>query len=260
MQAVVKLIFAIVIPMSYSRKEHTVSSIRIASYNLWWHKAYHEVAELVDDQSPDIVCLQECYPHDLKKSVQGLKLAGSHKYAHHQNKSLIVPAWENAGMAIYYNPGRLKLVSLERFELPLPWQERNGGRIFQLAHFKILATGRVVVVANIHLSALWAPNRARRKQLQEIIQGITEQSDTLPIILAGDFNYPFVARRLHALMKAEGFTECGTHVSMPTHLSKVVKGKFDRIFISNDLEEQDYAILPFGLSDHAPITATLGFA
>ncbi|HTE57243.1 MAG TPA: endonuclease/exonuclease/phosphatase family protein [Verrucomicrobiae bacterium] len=252
--------------MSNSRKEPR-SRIRIASYNLWWHKAYHEVAEIVDGQQLDIICLQECYPSDLKKSVQGLRLAGSHAYVHRlplihrqSKKTATTSAWKNAGMAIYYNPRQLELISLERFALPLPWQERNGGRIFQVAHFKVLATGKLIVVANIHLSALLAPSRARRKQLQEILQGVTAQGDTLPVILAGDFNYPLVARSLHTLMEAEGFTECGAHVSMPTHMSRVIKGKFDRIFISEDVEEQGYAILPFGLSDHAPITATLGFA
>lgn len=240
-------------------------NVRIVSYNLWFHKAYPELLEMAQSQSPDVLCLQECYPTELEDNLSRLTLAGGHRYTHklpvkHRSpKNRVSPGvlGGNVGMAIYYHPQRLELERMEPLELFLPWQERKGGRIAQVAHFKMVATGKRFIVVNIHLSALLAPNSARRKQMLEIIAWVAEHGKETPIIFAGDFNYPVASRGLRALMEKEGFLECGTRASQPTHVSKLVKGKFDRIFISSNLKEREYAILPFGVSDHAPVSAAI---
>lgn len=56
--------------------------LRIASYNLWWHKAYGEVASLGADHSIDVICLQECHLTDLEEQIGKLDLAGSDRYVH----------------------------------------------------------------------------------------------------------------------------------------------------------------------------------
>jgi endonuclease/exonuclease/phosphatase family metal-dependent hydrolase len=240
-------------------------NIRIASYNLWWHKAYPELPEVAKDQKPTILCLQECYPKELKDKLGTLTLAGAHRYVHRATEHKQTTPQNltggaligNVGLALYYDPKQLKLDSLERLQLPLPWQERNGGRIAQVAHFTWIGSGEKCVVVNVHLSALLAPNRARRQQLQEILEWLAQQGGMAPTILAGDFNYPIAPSGLRKIMKQAGFVECGTSHTAPTHVSKLVKGKFDRIFISHNLKEHDYHVLPFGLSDHAPIAATV---
>lgn len=239
--------------------------IRVASYNLWHHKAYGELADIAQNHNPDVFCLQECHPDQLDDRLGALKLADAQRYVHRlplthrpstKNKTSSVFKG-NVGIALYYNPNRLHLDDMERFELPLPWQERSGGRIVQIALFTAKISGERFVVVNVHLSALLAPNRARRRQLQEVLDQITQQHKTTPVILAGDFNYPIADQKLRNQMAAHGLKECGTLDASPTHISKLVKGKFDRIFISNSLEEKGYTILQFGASDHAPITARI---
>ena len=238
-------------------------NLRVISYNLWWHKAYKEVDRLAADEGVDLICLQECYPSGLKQHVGKLRLAGAERYMHQlplvhrgkRNKVTGAALQGDVGMALYYNPKHLKLEDITSLPLTLPWQERNGGRIMQIAHFKVGSQSLLVV--NVHLSALLAPNRARRKQLQEILQQVEAYRVTTSTIVMGDFNYPIAPKGLRKLMEDEGFAECGAHKPAPTHISRLVKGKFDRIFISSDLREQDYAILPFGVSDHAPIVATI---
>lgn len=61
----------------------------------------------------------------------------------------------------------MNLLDIDSLPLPLPWQERNGGRVMQLARFETVTTKKEFVVANVHLSVLLAPNRARRKQLRK---------------------------------------------------------------------------------------------
>lgn len=238
--------------------------LRITSYNLWFHKAYREIAKVIKKRPPDVLCLQECYPDDLKRELEGMVLAGTDRYTHRLpiKHRKVAPVFAgtlggNVGMAIYYNPTKLVLENLETFILPLPWQERRGGRIIQLAKFRDIATKKTLFIANIHLSALLAPNRARRKQLREALDWVAVRSDAQPVVLAGDFNYPLAPGLLRTLMDRQGYAECGTHFSERTHISRLVKGKFDRIFISSKLVEKGYDILPFGLSDHAPVAATV---
>lgn len=243
-------------------------NIRIVSYNLWFNKAYPELLGIVQSQKPDVICLQECYPTELEDDLDSLTLAGGHRYVHRlpikhrQTKNRISPGvlGGDVGMAIYYNPRRLELERMEHLELPLPWQERKGGRIVQAARFKVVATEKRFVVVNVHLSALLVPNGVRRRQILEVLEWIVKHEKGNPVIFAGDFNYPVAPRGLRALMEKEGFVECGTHTPKPTHVSKLVKGKFDRIFISSDLTEREYTILPFGISDHAPVSAAIDFA
>jgi len=244
-----------------------VMNVHLVSYNLWFHKAYKEVSRLAEDQATDLICLQECYPSELQERLGSLRLAGSHNYVHQlplkhrgTRKGVTAGALKgDVGMALYYNTDKLTLEDITSLPLHLPWQERNGGRIMQLARFSMRLSGEKLVVVNVHLSALLAPNRARRKQLLEMIKHINDYRGSTPVILAGDFNYPIAAKGLQKLMEGEGFTECGTHDASPTHTSRLVKGKFDRIFVSPELHEQNYAILPFGVSDHAPIVATVEF-
>lgn len=240
-------------------------SLTVASYNLWFHKAYPEVDHLVDANKLDILCIQECFTDDLKPKAGKLALAEAHTYA--TNPPPIRPNYKrlssgrvlvgNIGIAMYYNKKRLKLEGTTNFQLPLPWPERKGGRTLQLARFRDVKTGQKIVVGNIHLSALWATNRSRLRQMRAALESIEGyRKKTEPMILAGDFNYP-VGLGLCDLLKHHGFAECGQHEKSRTHQSKLVKGKFDRIFISKDLTETDYAILPFGASDHAPVLAKI---
>lgn len=234
--------------------------LRVASYNLWYHKAYPEVAELVRSQHIDIFFIQECVPTELEGKLAGLTLADARIYTHHKpfDNPVSVGAikttfWLKTGMAIYYNPALMKLVGVTSHKLSLPWSERKGGRFMQLARFE-LRDGSELLAANIHLSALWSTNRSRRKQLEGVMEVV---DGNRPVVMGGDFNYPLMSKGLRSFMASFGLAECGSHNGSRTHISKLVKGKFDHIFISDDLKESDYAILPFNASDHAPVVVTV---
>lgn len=240
-------------------------SLTIVSYNLWFHQAYPEIDELAKSQKVDILCLQECFTDELKPKAGKLVLADAHTYSAKSpgGRPTRKPMSSGEvlagsfGLALYYNPRRLKLEKITNLQLPLPWVERKGGRTLQLARFTVLSTKQTIVVGNIHLSALWATNNARRKQMLEALAHIESYSRSKePTVIAGDFNYP-VGPGLGRLMSSCGFEECGAADKSRTHQTKLIKGKFDRIFASDGLCEDHYTTLPFGASDHAPVLARL---
>lgn len=239
--------------------------LTIASYNLWFHRAYPEVNQLADSQKLDILCLQECFTDDLKPKAGNLVLAEAHTYA--VNPTPVRPKYKrlsggkvlagNIGIALYYNPQRLRLDDVTNYQLPLPWVERKGGRTLQVARFSYKKSKQTIVVCNIHLSALWATNKARLRQMQAALMHIESyRNRNEPVVIAGDFNYP-VGPGLRNLMAQAGYGECGVNDKNKTHLSRVIKGKFDRIFATDGLCEAHYTTLPFGASDHAPVLAKI---
>lgn len=236
-------------------------NVELITYNLWFHKAYPEIKSLCKSYQVDLLFLQECFTNELENSLPHLKLADSCTYAlnapdkqpKERRFATVSSLIGNVGLALYYNPKNLKLNRVSSFQLPLPWHERKAGRTLQTAEFLHKESGAQIAVANLHLSALWSTNTARRKQLLAALEYIRDNYNTGKTIIAGDFNYPFRQSSLQKLMAKHDFQECGSLEPVRTHTSKLLRGKLDRVFISKSLTESGYSILPFGSSDHAPL-------
>lgn len=224
--------------------------LRIISYNLRLHNAYHELTHLAREHAPDIICLQECHDAELDKQIGAYKLGAV--------SAISVPARRN--LAIYYDIHRFNLVSASPHLLQKSTYERmrkTGRERLLLIELQEIASNKRYVIASFHATHLVAPNSLRRQQIRAAIGLARELSRGAPAIIVGDFNYPFFKRGLRRSVLAHG-AELGIS-DAPTlqnrdygHRPRKYRGYFDYA-VAVGAPLASVTTLPFGTSDHAPI-------
>jgi len=221
--------------------------LTVGSYNIWLGKAFRRAGELAQTEAVDVLCLQECKEDQLTPSLGSLVLAGAAQL-------------DQTALALYYNPRRLTLKDYSAHKLPAAWYERNkmhNRARLQLARFTVANSETTLVVGNLHLANMSAPNLDRRKQLLAALEITNDFRAEAPAMLAGDTNYPFFERGLDRIVTGVGFRELGKATTGKTHTSKLAKNKLDRIFVSEGAIEVEHTILPISVSDHAAVIAQI---
>src|SRR5688572_4155122 len=200
-------------------KKSPAGILIVLSYNLRFHMAYEEAFKLAKENKADVICLQECYTDLLEKEVEGYVLAGKTRGP--------------LGLAIYYRSARLTLRHAKSSLLSASFYERVSGEEGErlvMAKFDDARTQKPVFVASFHATHLVASNYHRRKQLKEAFIFLEQHNPTAhraPVIIAGDYNYPWFHGRLKNLVEAHNYT---LHVSEePTLKNSVLEGRFDLI-------------------------------
>lgn len=184
----------------------------ILSYNVYFNNAYPLLLSICRRYRPDIICLQEiaCTIDNVKFfEKSNYRLAG---YSTSFNKHGKI-----YGVATYYNFKKLKLNSNSNSYLPRSIYEwaLNLTRLFRSTNkprsalkssfSSINNSKKKIVVINTHLSA-HGTNSIRNKQLDSIFSSMSKYSKA-PLIIAGDFNYPYRRRFLEKLANQYGFKE-----------------------------------------------------
>ncbi|HSX02490.1 MAG TPA: endonuclease/exonuclease/phosphatase family protein [Candidatus Saccharimonadia bacterium] len=221
--------------------------ITVLSYNLWLHRAYIELPELIEQSAADVVCLQECRTTRLAQTLGGLTLVSLDQL--HQD----------TGLAIYVNTTRWQPDHGRRYCLqPDTWSERllritNSPRLQLLRLSSTAHAAAQVVIGNTHIADLAASSRSRRQQAAQAAQLMLSFAAGRPSIIVGDFNYPFGEHRLLRAVQQAGLTHVGAGTGTPlTTYQRWPKRTFDRMFTAG-ASTRSFAALPFGRSDHAPI-------
>lgn len=229
-------------------KKSSAGTLIVLSYNLRFHMAYEEAFKLAKENKADVICLQECYTDLLEKEVEGYVLAGKTRGP--------------LGLAIYYRPSRLMLRHAKSSLLTASFYERISGEEGErllVAKFDDTRTQKPIFVASFHATHLVASNHHRRKQLKETFAFLEQHNPPAhraPVIIAGDYNYPWFHGRLKNLVEAHNYT---LHVSEePTLKNSVLAGKFDLIS-ARHVEHIDLKVLDRGISDHMAICATVRY-
>lgn len=220
----------------------------VLSYNLRFHMAYEEAFKLAKENTADVICLQECYTDLLEKKIGDYVLAGKTRGP--------------LGLAIYYRPSRLALRYTKSSLLTASFYERVSGEAGErllVAKFDDTKTQRPIFVASFHATHLVASNYHRRKQLKEAFVFLEQHNPAAhraPVIIAGDYNYPWFHRRLKSLVETHDYT---LHVSEePTLKNSVIEGRFDLIS-ARHIKHIDLKVLDRGVSDHMAICATIRY-
>lgn len=222
-------------------------NIRLATYNIKFHRAYADLPKLVKQNNVDILCLQECDIKQVNNDVGKLSLATTARVG-------------TMGLAIYCNLRRFQILSSEQVPLPSVWYEHvNIQPRFRLQTVKLKdkKTGTEFVLANLHLANLLATNFARRRQAKKVFEYVNQNKDRKPAIVVGDFNYPLFAHKLVKIARTNNFQQLGTKNKQHTHNNPFIRGKFDRSFVSDKVQENSFKVLPFGKSDHTPVVIEL---
>ena len=216
-------------------------SLNIISYNLKYHRAFKELAQLAKKYKTDFICAQECYSSLLPRKIHNLHLADSTK----ENR---------LGLAIYFNPERFDVITSQSFPLKKSFHDR----VLAPAHERLLVTKlvdkntlREIVVGSFHAACLTASNATRRKQITEAHEILKHIGQDNPTIMVGDYNYPVFKRGLRVCIEKSGYKL--NFSDTPTYaIAKLLRAHLDLTTSFNATIGQ-VKTLPKGLSDHKPI-------
>ena len=219
-------------------------AINLLSYNLNFHAAYPELEELAQTHTAELVCLQECYSDDLTDTIAGLTLAAK-------------TTTGKLGLAIYCDNSRFTVINSLSIPICLSVYEKlypeERERLLVVELFDCI-NQQSLFVASFHATHLVASNHLRRQQLSTALKALNSLHKGSPVVLAGDFNYPF----FHAKLKrtAREFNYKLLTPSDPTFNGRRFSGRFDMAATTH--ANTHIQTLPFGISDHAPILVHLG--
>lgn len=114
--------------------------MKVISYNLRKHRAAGELAALVDEHDPDILCLQECDVPELPDRIGGLVLADATQ-------------GNRLGLALFYRESTYRLLGIRTLGL----KKSLHDRIAKPAHERVLGArlrdiddGGEFIVASFH--------------------------------------------------------------------------------------------------------------
>ncbi len=187
---------------------HKASKIRVVTYNILfdlfdssledkmqsWKERLPLVIASIKNMDPDILCVQEPYPAQLKdlqnnlsdsfSSFIGSSTTGELNAIFYKKSRFTLNENESASLALPLNPLDDALVLKISDFLP---PELEPGRQLTVAHFHDTLTNKDFAVLNTHLTFYRVNSREDQVYfITDLVRKIHEQKK--PVIVAGDFN------------------------------------------------------------------------
>ncbi len=219
--------------------------MKVISYNLRKHRAAGELADLVAEHDPDILCLQECDVPHLPDRIGGLALADATQ-------------GNRLGLALYYRSSSYRLRDIRAIGL----KKSLHDRMLKPAHERVLGArltdideGRDFIVASFHAAPLTALNSLRRHQIRAALTALAELGDGLPQLMVGDYNYPVFKENLGQAVRDHGYALTLSDDHTYTRY-RVFRGHYD-FATSVGFEVDRITTLPQASSDHRPILVSV---
>lgn len=261
--------------------------IRVLTYNVHFFRAFEqkdtkltirkEAMQVMDDVSPDVICIQEYYTRQKGKYDMAREFEREISMPYHYVSPTAENDYEAYGMAIF---SRYPIVGSGI----LPEHAYGVNRII---YADIDKDGQVFRVYNVHLRSFGFqkedydfinnPSKtlekdaastkrigARLKQAftarsaQAVALREHSQACDLPYLIAGDFNdtpLSYAVNEVSAGMR-NAFREKGRHWGV-TYNGDFPNFQIDYILCSNAFEVRHYQIIKAKLSDHYPVWADL---
>lgn len=218
--------------------------------NSWKHVLPHpqrlinltRIAQLL--QQFDVVGLQEVDAGSLRSAnidqIQYLARQGGFPYWYRQiNRDLGPFAQHSNGLLSRLRPSTVT-------EHKLPGLPGRGAVVAEIP----LADGQNLAIGIVHLALGW---RSRRRQLDYL----AELADVHPLlVLMGDFNCGGNSRSLQNMVRRTGMQ--GLDRTLKTFPSWRPRRNLDHILVSQTLRILSAHVIDFPLSDHLPLSMTLG--
>lgn len=218
--------------------------MRTISYNLRKNRAAVELADLVESNKAELLCLQEADSVALPARIGSLELV----HATERNR---------LGLAMYIDADRFKLRSAHTFQL----KKSLHDRVLAPAHERLLGarihdrqTGSDFVAASFHAAPLTAPNSLRRTQIHAALGELRGLGHGLPTLMVGDYNYPVFQNNLAREMRDAGYELSLSDKRTYTRYF-VFRGHYDFV-TSSGFNISNVETLGRGSSDHLPIMVT----
>lgn len=231
----------------------------VLTYNLLYNRATKQLKDVLAACQPDLIFFQEMITSD--DYLHLIEDAG-YRLADFSN-SFIRRSGQIFGVATFYNAKVFKAVRSRSFDLPAGILEalifilRKGEipRTVLETEFVFKANKKKLVAYNIHLSAA-AMNSVRQRQIVNTFRELKLDKKN-PVIIAGDFNYPYKRKDFQDLINQHNLKEATKNLSFTSHFLKIrpFKLKLDYILYKNLLPVETKRI-DIKLSDHYPIFST----
>jgi endonuclease/exonuclease/phosphatase family metal-dependent hydrolase len=168
--------------------------LAVLSYNLHYHAAYQEAFAIAERNKTDVLCFQECDANRLQNRRGDFSLA-----CKTEERKL--------GLAIYYRKSRLSFIGSQSYCVKKSVYEKvfkwNCERLL-VAKFYDKYLKKNIIIASLHLTHLVASNHLRRSQLENVFDILSEYENT-PIVIAGDYNYPWFHEGLAKMVNQQGY-------------------------------------------------------
>jgi endonuclease/exonuclease/phosphatase family metal-dependent hydrolase len=238
-------------------------ALSLLSYNLLYNKAKDNIDKLLTAHRPDILCLQEISTLELNlKSIERF----GYRLADYSNS--FIKRGDILGVATFFKPSKFTFDNSLSFDLPRSFYEfvrfvintNHGKRTVLKTEFRYKKSSKRITVYNLHLPP-FATNNIRDRQIRSTFEDL-ELSKKKPVIIAGDFNYPYGRRKFELMIKKHGLSEATNNVyfTMETNFLRVfpVRLKLDYILYKN-IRLKTTNKIPLRHSDHYPILSTFDF-
>ena len=219
--------------------------MKVISYNLQKHRAAGEIAALVREHDPDILCLQVCDVPELPAQIGDLVLADATQ-------------GNRLGLALFYRASTFRLQAIRMLGL----KKSLHDRIAKPAHERVLGARlsdiddrQDFIVASFHAAPLTALNSLRRHQIRAALTDLAALGEGLPQLMVGDYNYPIFKENLGQAVRDHGYALSLSDDHTYTRY-RVFRGHYD-FATSTGFEIERITTLPQGASDHRPILVTV---
>jgi endonuclease/exonuclease/phosphatase family metal-dependent hydrolase len=212
--------------------------VKLLTFNVGFGKELDKSIDLIKQEDPDIVCLQELLEDQVGKVEKGLGMTGCWFHSSNHGDT------SGAGKALFTR-GRLS----EPQTIPNP----KGGSFGVWAAVEI--HGGRFLAGSIHLMDLKAPRAgypARNREIEALVDAGKKVG--APALFAGDFNNPPTSVNYDLMTKH--FIDLGKE-SGPTHASRLPILRVDYVFGTREWEPLSVKTIKTTLSDHYPVVVVV---
>ena len=227
------------------------------TYNLHYNKASQELRSVLVENDPDLVFLQE-----LATDEESMKVIMGAGYELADFSNSFVKGKKIFGVATFYKTSLFTVQNTKSFNLQSSviqiitflLKNRTNPRTVLRTDFLVKKTKTPLCTYNIHFSPI-ATNSLRIKQLKNTLDDLVVSAKS-PLIIAGDFNYPYGRRKLEEILKKYHLEESTNNLfftSRQTFFKRfAIKLKLDYVFYRNLSLVSNKRVEVFH-SDHFPI-------
>ena len=216
--------------------------IRIVTYNihsgrdLWWRKRLWQMADTLKDLAPDVIGLQEVHQNS-KYGYQASFLADQLGYHLAFSPSIQISDGQYGNALLT----RLPCTNTTSLHLPAKKEKRT------LLQSTLTWQEKEITVWVTHCSL----NQASRTAQLNLLTTLAQEQSSIPLLLLGDFNAPFVSF-------APLLVDCATIKGKERRPTlPAFRRRLDYIFASSHWRVRSYSLSNALWSDHVPVIADL---
>ena len=283
---VIKYVALIYPIQSFFSSKSKEADFKVMTYNVMIFGLYDwentnirtDIIQLISDENPDVLCLQEAYWNNSNSNFKTLKIILENLNTKYVHKATMTTAkgGQNFG-----------LVTISKFPILNSYSEKFDNSYNGFTYSDILIDTDTVRVYNVHLQSLEF-NQRDYTVIENISEGINDlgvktilkkylksikirikQAEIVrgtmndchyPILVCGDFNDIPISYSYLKLAKnlKDSFSACGRYPGY-TWVNSKLKLRIDYILYSKDFKCCSHKLIEKNLSDHYPVIAEFRF-